>query len=112
MMIKPSALMMSMRRSVSPGKPSRAKFGKNETTPGTEGFRTGFGLRSPGLAVSWPELQALLAGRAQPAAISIPPLANSDCGAETLVIGILPIFARIASARITVRWRSAVVADM
>ena len=30
---------------------------------------------------------------------------------ETVVSGVLPIFARIASARITARWRSGVVAD-
>ena len=66
MMIRPSALMMAMRRSVSPGKPSRARIGKNETTPVTEGFRTRFGLRPPVLAVPRPGLQPLLAGRRSP----------------------------------------------
>src|SRR6516165_1433723 len=35
-----------------------------------------------------------------------------DRGAEPLVIGILPILARIAPARITARWRSPAAADV
>ena len=49
-----------------PGNPSQPRFGKNETTLVTEGFRTRFGVRPLVLAVRRPGLQALLAGRHSP----------------------------------------------
>jgi len=60
-----------------PGNPSQPRFGKNETTLVTEGFRTRFGLRPLVMAVPRPGASGIARGQAQPAAISIGPLAHS-----------------------------------
>ena len=97
-----------------PGNPSQPSFGKNETTLSLKVSEPDSGLdrwywRCRGRGFRHCSRAGTARGDKHRSARLQCHL--FDRGAETLVIGILPIFARIASARIIARWRSPVVAD-